>query len=305
MARVAWLALFPGQGSQAPGMAAALGSGPGRSRLLEADDILGFSLTALIDEGPAAALTETANAQPALLAVGFALYEAWRRAGLPEPVGGAGHSLGEYTALTASGALAYADALRLVRRRGEAMQEAVPVGEGGMAALLGAGDLAGLLAEAEEGDCLVAANYNTPGQTVVSGTAAAVGRAVAAARGHGFGRAVALRVSAPFHSPLMAPAAAAMAAALAEVPIDAPRWPVGSNATGALLTDPERIRASLLAQITSPVRWVESMDALAALPFDLWLDVGPGRVVAGLAKAGDSRPKCHLASPPEGIRFSG
>lgn len=286
-------------------MAAALADGPGRERLLEADEVLGLPLSTLIDQGPAESLTQTANAQPALLAVGFALYEAWRRAGMPAPAAGAGHSLGEYTALTAAGALGYADALRLVRRRGEAMQRAVPVGEGGMAALLGSGDLEGLLAAAAAGECLVAANYNAPRQTVVSGAAGAVARAAEAARAHGFAKAVVLRVSAPFHSPLMAPAAAEMAQALAEVAIAPPAWPVASNATGALHTEPEEVRAALGAQIAGPVRWVEDMEALAGTAADIWLDVGPGKVAAGLAPAADPRPRCHLSAPPEGIRFSG
>lgn len=303
MAGLTWLALFPGQGAQRPGMAEALGP-EGRERLLQADEALGEPLSRLVDEGPAEELTLTRNAQPALLAVGVALYEAWRRLGLPAPAAAAGHSLGEITALTAAGSLRFPDAVRLVRLRGEAMQAAVPSGEGAMAALLGEGDLDGLLDRAAGGECLVAANLNAPGQTVVSGHAGAVGRAVSLAGEAGFRRAVPLAVSAPFHSPLMAAAARALAEALEAVEVLPPAFPVASNASGGWHgRDPAEVKGALVAQVDSPVRWTENMSLLAREDAEAWVDVGPGKVVAGLAPRDDPRPKCHRSSPPEGIRW--
>ncbi|MBC8514322.1 ACP S-malonyltransferase [bacterium] len=298
------LFLYPGQGAQKPGMADAFHGNPQAwERLLIADEVLGFSLSALVTKGPADELTLTANAQPALLAVGMAFHDLWTSAGL-EPVAAAGHSLGEYTALCAAGSFLYEDALHLVRVRGQAMQEAVPNGEGGMVALLGKGDVEALLGEASEDGCLVAANLNTPVQTVLSGDAQSIQRATSVAPSFGFRRAVPLSVSAPFHSPLMQPVAERMADALSGVEITPPQWPVASNATGGWhAQEPDEIRRCLVDQIVGAVQWVQNMETVATQPGDVWLDVGPGKVVAGMAPREDSRPKCHLEAPPLAVGF--
>lgn len=280
--------LFPGQGSQKVGMGVALAERfeVARRTFQEADEALGFSLSKLCAEGPADQLELTANAQPAILTTSIA---AWRIAesekGLSFDVA-AGHSLGEWSALVAAGALRFSDAVRLVRLRGEAMQRAVPVGAGGMAAILGL-DLAAateLCQEAAEGQVCAPANLNGGGQIVISGDKAAVERACAAAKGKGAKKAVPLAVSAPFHSALMKPAADEVAAALAEVEIGAMRAPVVANVTAEENADPARVRELLVAQVTGAVRWEESMQRLAALGVTRAFELGAGAVLRGLAR---------------------
>jgi [acyl-carrier-protein] S-malonyltransferase len=286
--------VFPGQGSQAPGMGQALAAAFAPARLLfdEVDEALSQNLSRLMFEGPESELTLTENAQPALLAASLAVirvleseagFDIARHAAFV-----AGHSLGEYSALAAAGALPVADAVRLVRRRGRAMQKAVPVGEGAMAALLGleidaARELA-LAAANGSGQVCAVANDNSPGQIVVSGHRAAVERAVALAAEQGARRSIMLPVSAPFHSPLMSPAADAMAEALAGAHIAAPAVPLVANVTAAPTSDPDQIKELLIEQVTRMVRWRESVQLFAAKQVEEVVEIGSGRVLAGLVK---------------------
>lgn len=290
--------VFPGQGSQAVGMGRDLAEAYPASRAVfeEVDEALGEKLSATIWEGPAEALTLTANAQPALMATSVAAMRALEAEGFAGPDFVAGHSLGEYSALCAAGSLKLADAARLLRLRGQAMQEAVPVGEGAMAALLGL-DLAAaeaVAAEAAEGDVCEAANDNDPGQVVVSGHRAAVERAVEIAKGRGARRAVLLPVSAPFHCALMEPAAAAMEAALMDVTITPPRMPLVANVTARPVTDPDEIRRLLVRQVTGRVRWRESVEWMAGAGVTRIIEVGAGRALSGMvrriAKAIETKP---------------
>jgi len=284
--------VFPGQGAQAIGMGRDLAAtSAGARAVFEAvDEALGERLSALIWEGEAERLTLTENAQPALMATSTAAMAALEEAGVPVTRADfvAGHSLGEYSALRAAGALGLADTARLLRLRGRAMQAAVPVGEGAMAALLGL-DLAAArgVAEAaarETGEVCAAANDNDPAQVVVSGARGAVERAVELAKPAGAKRAVLLPVSAPFHCALMQPAAEAMAGALAEVEIRAPRVPVVTNVTAAPEADPARIRALLVEQVTGMVRWRESVSAMAGAGVDSFWEIGAGRALSGMIR---------------------
>jgi [acyl-carrier-protein] S-malonyltransferase len=282
--------VFPGQGSQAPGMGQALAHAFASARDLfdEVDDALSQHLSRLMFEGPESELMLTENAQPALLAASLAVVRVLESDGLDigrHAAYVAGHSLGEYSALAAARALSIGDAARLVKRRGRAMQKAVPVGVGAMAALLGIDiEIAREIAEAASRDQICAvANDNGPGQIVVSGHREAVERAVALAAAQGARRSIMLPVSAPFHSPLMAPAAEVMAEALAEARIDAPLAPVVANVTAVPTSDPAEIRELLVAQITRMVRWRESVQVLAAEVEEV-VEVGAGRVLTGLVK---------------------
>lgn len=284
--------IFPGQGSQQVGMGRALADSfaPARAVFEEVDAALGESLSSLIFEGPEEQLTLTSNAQPALMAVSLAAIRVLEaEAGLDvarHAAFVAGHSLGEYSALAAAGSLSVADAARLLRIRGDAMQKAVPLGEGAMAVLLGL-DLErakAVAAEAAEGDVLEAANDNAPGQVVVSGSAAAIQRAIAIAKTYGAKRAMLLAVSAPFHCELMRPAAEVMAEALAGVKITAPKAPLVANVTASPLTDPEDIRKRLVEQVTGAVRWRESIGFMGAAGVTRFIEVGAGKVLAGLVK---------------------
>lgn len=284
--------IFPGQGSQQVGMGRALSDTFAAARAVfeEVDAALGESLSTTIFEGPEDKLVLTANAQPALMAVSLAALrvlhaetglEVGRHAAFV-----AGHSLGEYSALAAAGSFSIGDAAKLLRVRGDAMQKAVPVGEGAMAALLGLDlDAARAVAEeAAEGEVVAAANDNAPGQVVVSGTKAAVERAIAIAKTKGAKRAVLLPVSAPFHCALMQPAADAMREALAGVKINAPKAPLVANVTAGPLTDPEAIRARLVEQVTGAVRWRESVAFMAGAGVTRFVEIGAGKVLAGLVK---------------------
>ncbi|HZT18862.1 MAG TPA: ACP S-malonyltransferase [Dongiaceae bacterium] len=284
--------VFPGQGSQAVGMGRALAEAFAPARLVfeEVDDALDQHLSRLMFEGPEQELTLTENAQPALMAVSLAALRVLESEGgwrLPDKAAYvAGHSLGEYSALAAAGALALRDAARLLKRRGRAMQRAVPVGAGAMAALLGL-DLAAaeeVAAEAAEGEVCACANDNAPGQVVVSGDKSAVERAVRIAAERGAKRSILLPVSAPFHCPLMAPAAREMEEALAEVAIASPAVPLIANVTAEPVSDPEAIRGCLVQQVTAMVRWRESVLRLKQDGVFRLVELGAGRVLSGLAK---------------------
>lgn len=279
--------IFPGQGSQHVGMGRELFLENAAARLVfdEADRVLGFELSRLCFEGPEEDLNKTANTQPAILAVSAA---AWAAIGdLPSPpLAVAGHSLGEYTAIFAAGGLPLADALRIVRARGKAMQDAVPSGDGKMVAVLGADaeTVEAACLDAARGDVLTPANFNAPGQIVIAGASAAVDRCVQELKNRGARKLVPLPVSVPSHCALMRPAADALAPLIARLPLARLRTPLINNADAAPLTDPEEIRSSLLRQLTSAVRWDESIRRMGREGCRLFVEIGPGRVLSGLVK---------------------
>ncbi len=279
--------VFPGQGSQSVGMMAAYGDAAAiRDTFVEASDALGFDLATLVAEGPAELLNQTINTQPAMLAAGVAVYRFWLAQGGVQPALMAGHSLGEYTALTCAGALNLADALKLVRLRAEAMQSAVPEGAGAMAAVLGLDDDAvrAVCAEAAQGEVLEAVNFNSPGQVVIAGNKAAVERGCVLAKEKGAKRALPLPVSVPSHCALMKPAAEKLLVAMNAIEIRTPTIPVIHNADVTSHSDPAAIRDVLARQLYSPVRWIESMQAFAAQGVTRIAECGPGKVLAGLNK---------------------
>jgi len=279
--------VFPGQGSQSAGMLDAFSDNAAvRDVLIRAGAALDQDLAGLIASGPADALNLTTNTQPVMLAAGAAIYAAWQAAGGRAPDVMAGHSLGEYTALVAAGVLSLEDGVRLVRIRADAMQSAVPVGAGGMAAILGLDDDAvrQVCQEAAQGEVVEAVNFNAPAQVVIAGHKAAVERACAAAKAAGAKRALPLPVSAPFHSSLLLPAADVLAAALAEMPLAAPKVPVINNVDVASPTDPAQIRDALVRQAWHPVRWVETVRAMKAQGVTHIVECGPGKVLTGLVK---------------------
>ena len=279
--------VFPGQGSQSVGMMAAYGDAvPLRDAFAEASAALGQDLWTLVAEGPADRLNQTVNTQPAMLAAGVAAYRLWQAEGGPTPAVMAGHSLGEYTALVCAGSLAFADAVRLVRLRADAMQSAVPEGVGAMSAVLGLDDAAirAVCAEAAHGEVLEAVNFNSPGQVVIAGHKAAVERGCILAKDKGAKRALPLPVSVPSHCALMKPAAEKLLVALNDIEIKTPDVPVLHNADVAGYADPMAIRDALARQLFSPVRWVETVQAMAAQGVQLIAECGPGKVLAGLNK---------------------
>lgn len=291
--------VFPGQGSQSVGMMAGWGGRPEvRATFQEASDALGEDLWAMVADGPAELLNQTVNTQPAMLAADIAAWRAWQAAGGAAPALLAGHSLGEYAALVAAGALGFADAIRLVRFRAEAMQAAVPEGVGAMAAILGLDDDAvrAVCDEAAAGEVVEAVNLNSPGQVVIAGNKAAVERAMALAKEKGAKRALPLPVSVPSHSSLMRPAADRLLAHLQSVPIAAPAIPVLHNTDVRAHAEPEAIRIALAKQLHTPVRWVETVRALKAASIERVIECGPGKVLAGLSKRiDDSLPAVALA----------
>jgi [acyl-carrier-protein] S-malonyltransferase len=278
---------FPGQGSQAVGMGRAfhVASAAARAVFAEASDALGLDVARLCFEGPEAALQLTANTQPAILTASVAAARALAERGIG-PAIAAGHSLGEYAALVVAGALAFPDAVRVVRHRGELMQEAVPVGSGAMAALLGPDGSAAeeICREAGQGEVVEVANVNAPAQIVVAGHKGAVERAVALAAARGGRRSVLLPVSAPFHCRLMAPAAERLAGILAGVPTTAPRIPVVRNVDAGLTTRAEDVVPFLVRQVTAPVQWVDCVRRMAREGATTFVEVGPGRVLTGLLR---------------------
>jgi len=279
--------VFPGQGSQSVGMMQGFaGSSEVRAVFAEASDVLGQDLWRLAEQGPAEDLNATVNTQPLMLTAGYGVYRAWRAAGGAEPALMAGHSLGEYTALVASGVIAFRDALPLVRFRAQAMQEAVPAGEGAMAAVLGLDDevLREACREAAQGQVVEPVNFNAPSQVVIAGHRAAVERGMAAAKGKGAKRAILLPVSAPFHSSLLKPAADRLAQYLRDVRFNAPATPVVNNVDVQIESDGQRIRDALSRQACGPVRWVEVIRRLAADGVGSVVECGPGKVLAGLTR---------------------
>jgi len=284
--------VFPGQGSQSVGMLDAWGDHPAvRETLAEASEALGQDVGLLIKEGPKEILALTTNTQPVMLVAGIAAWRAWLAEGGAQPSVVAGHSLGEYSALVAAGVLTLAQAAPLVRFRAQAMQEAVPVGTGAMAAILGmaaeqvkAGCAEATAAMGTPGEVVEAVNFNDPMQTVIAGSKAAVERACELLKSQGAKRALPLPVSAPFHSSLMKPAAEALARRLAEVDLKTPQIPVLNNIDVAVETDPARIREALVRQAAGPVRWVESVQALQARGVEAVVECGPGKVLSGMVK---------------------
>lgn len=281
--------VFPGQGSQSVGMLGRLLSEEpaAATTFEEADATLGYALGALVREGPAELLNRTDRTQPAMLAAGVAAWRAWRARGGPLPVAMAGHSLGEYTALVCAGALDFADALRIVSLRGEWMQQAVPAGEGAMAAVLGLEDAAVIAAcQAAEADGGVAeaVNFNAPGQVVIAGDAATVARALELAKAAGARRAMALPVSVPSHCRLMNRVGEQLALALAEVSLQAPEIPVYHNVDAQPRQDVAQVRSALAEQVRQPVQWVQCVQAMRAAGVATLVEAGPGRVLCGLAR---------------------
>jgi [acyl-carrier-protein] S-malonyltransferase len=279
--------VFPGQGSQSVGMMAAYGDAPVvRATFDEASNALGDDLWAMVADGPAEVLTQTVNTQPVMLTAAIAAWRLWLDKGGRKPAVLAGHSLGEYSALVAAGVISFADAVPLVRLRAAAMQEAVPVGTGAMAAILGL-DNTGIMAacsEASQGEIVEPVNFNANGQTVIAGHKAAVERAMDACKARGAKMTKALPVSAPFHSSLIRPAADKLAARLAELSLNTPLIPVINNVDVAIESDTARIKDALIRQAYNPVRWVETIQAMAAMGVTTVAECGPGKVLAGLTK---------------------
>lgn len=285
--------VFPGQGSQSVGMLDAFGDHPAvQQTLAEASAALGQDIGRLIAQGPKEELDLTTNTQPVMLTAGVACWRVWIAETGREPAAVAGHSLGEYTALVAAGALEFADALPLVRLRAQAMQEAVPVGAGGMAAILGldaeAVRAGCAQAQADVGEVVEAVNFNDPKQTVIAGTAAAVAKACEVLKAAGAKRALPLPVSAPFHSSLMKPAAERLRENLAATPFRAPRIPVLHNIDVQEARDADAIRDALYRQAFGPVRWVETIQALKGRGLAHIIECGPGKVLAGMVKRIDA-----------------
>jgi len=296
--------VFPGQGSQSVGMLARLlAEEPAAAATFEeADEALGFALADLVRDGPAELLNRTEHTQPAMLAAGVAVWRAWRARGGPRPAAMAGHSLGEYTALVCAGTLDYAAALRIVRLRGTWMQQAVPTGEGAMAAILGLDDdaVSAACAAAEAaGGVVEAVNFNAPGQVVIAGDAAAVARAIERLKAAGAKRAIALPVSVPSHCRLMDPVGEQLAAALAEVALSPPEIPVYHNVDARPRQDVAAIRAALADQVRRPVRWVECVLGMRAAGIDTLVEAGPGRVLCGLARRIDRSLAALPADDPD------
>nr|WP_315468376.1 ACP S-malonyltransferase [uncultured Undibacterium sp.] len=281
--------VFPGQGSQAIGMLNGFAGNPVvQDTIAEASDALQMDLGKLISEGPKEDLDLTTNTQPVMLTAAVATYRAWIAAGGKQPSIVAGHSLGEYSALVAAGVIAFKDAVPLVRFRAQAMQSAVPVGQGGMAAILGLSDADVIAACVEAASATLevveAVNFNAPAQVVIAGSKAAVERACELAKVKGAKRALSLPVSAPFHSSLLKPASDQLREYLANVPFSAPAIALINNVDVAIVTDPALIKDALVRQAASPVRWVETVNSIAASGITQLIECGPGKVLAGLTK---------------------
>ncbi|MCM1512563.1 MAG: ACP S-malonyltransferase [Oxalobacter formigenes] len=283
--------VFPGQGSQAVGMLNGFAGNPVVSETLaEASDAIQMDIARLIAEGPKEALDLTTNTQPVMLSASVAFYRAWIAAGGARPEVVAGHSLGEFSALVAAGVIPFADAVRLVRFRAQAMQEAVPVGQGGMAAILGLSDedVIAACSEAAEGEVVEPANFNAPAQLVIAGHKGALERACAAAKARGAKRAIMLPVSAPFHSSLLSPASERLAEYMAGLTFSVPSIPLINNVDVAILNEPEAIKDALVRQVASSVRWVETIRKMALMGITHIVECGPGKVLAGLCRRIDN-----------------
>lgn len=288
--------IFPGQGSQHPGMGKDLaGKFPSARQVFEeADEALGFSLSELCFNGPAEQLQLTENTQPAILTTSIAALRAIKAEGFPEPAFVAGHSLGEYSALVAAGALSLADAVRTVRKRGQYMQEAVPVGTGAMAAILGA-ELETINAgceEASQGQVCSAANINSPSQVVIAGETGAIDRAIVVLKERGAKRAMKLNVSAPFHCAMMKPAEGRLAADLETIQFRDLRFPVITNVDARAVRNGNEVRNSLVRQVSQPVRWLESVEFLISQGVKTFIEIGPGKVLSGLVRQIDRSVQC-------------
>ncbi len=288
--------LFPGQGSQAPGMGKDLADKFPAARQVfeEADDALGFALSELCFNGPAEALQLTENTQPAILATSIAALRAMESEGFPLPSYAAGHSLGEYSALVAAGSLSLVDALKTVRARGRYMQEAVPVGTGAMAAILGS-DLETVnaaCAESAQGEVCSAANINSPGQIVIAGSAAAIDRAIEVLKQRGAKRAIKLNVSAPFHCALMKPAQDRLEADLQQVRLKDASMPVVTNVDAAAEQNGDKLRDSLVRQVSQSVRWLQSVEFLINQGVQTFIEIGPGKVLSGLVRQINRDVRC-------------
>ena len=295
--------VFPGQGSQSLGMLAEQG---GQHKLVldtfaEASEALGYDLWALTQQGPEEQLNQTDKTQPAILAASIALWRLWLSEGGARPAYVAGHSLGEYSALVAAGCLGFADAVKLVERRGQLMQQAVPAGQGGMAAILGLddSDVLAACAEAAQGDVVSAVNFNAPGQVVIAGAAAAVERAIEACKARGAKRAMPLPVSVPSHCALMKPAADRFAESVEALAWQAPAIPLVQNVSAAIVADLAELKRDLLAQLYSPVRWVESMVSLSERGVTDLVECGPGKVLSGLNKRCVKGVNTHNLDTPD------
>lgn len=279
--------VFPGQGSQQVGMLADYIEEPVvAATFAEASEVLGFDLAHLVTQGPAEDLNRTENTQPALLVASVSLWRLFNERGGQPPVMMAGHSLGEYSALVCAGAMAFKDAVRLVNLRGQFMQDVVAPGEGAMAAILGLddADVVDACAKAAEGSVVEAVNFNAPGQVVIAGQKAAVKRAVELAKEMGARKAIELPVSVPSHCALMKPAADRLATELQSITLKTPTIPVIQNVTAAVCDDPEQLKTNLVAQLYSPVRWVESISVMLQVGVEGFVECGPGKVLAGLNK---------------------
>jgi len=279
--------VFPGQGSQSVGMMAAYGDAAVvRATFDEASAALGDDLWAMVADGPAELLAQTVNTQPVMLTAGIAAWRLWQEKGGKQPAVVAGHSLGEYAALVAAGVIEFKDAVPLVRLRAAAMQAAVPLGTGAMAAILGLDNegIVAACAEAAQGEVVEPVNFNANGQTVIAGHKDAVERAMVACKARGAKMAKSLPVSAPFHSSLIRPAADQLAARLNELSLQAPKIPVINNVDVAIESDPLRIKDALVRQAYNPVRWVETVQKMAAMGVSTVAECGPGKVLAGLTK---------------------
>jgi [acyl-carrier-protein] S-malonyltransferase len=288
--------VFPGQGSQSVGMLQAYAGLPGVDAVRRsAGEALGGDFIKLLDEGPGAALNLTLNTQPAMVTAGFAAYSAWRALGGPPPAVVAGHSLGEYTALVAAGAIEFYDCLPLVRYRAQSMQDAVPEGQGAMAAILNLDDeqVRAACEEAAQGEVVQAVNFNAPGQIVIAGHKTAVARAMEACKARGAKRALPLPVSAPFHSKLMRPAAEKLRAYLESVAVAEPKIDLINNVDVAVRNQPAQIKDALVRQAASPVRWVETIQKMRAMGVTHVVECGPGRVLAGMSKRIDGELQSH------------
>ena len=299
--------VFPGQGSQSPGMLAALAAAEPvvEETFAEASAVLGYDLWRLCQQGPAAELGSTEKTQPAMLAAGVAVWRAWRRHEGPRPVAMAGHSLGEYTALVCSGAIDFAAAVDVVRFRGQVMQQAVPLGQGAMAAILGLEDdaLAAACREAEQGEVVEPVNFNAPGQVVIAGHASAVARAIDAAKARGAKRAVLLPVSVPSHSRLMLGAAEQLAERLASVDVRMPDVAAVYTVDVRTHASPDGIRQALKEQLFKPVRWADTVRAMLASGVTTLVECGPGKVLTSLNRRIERRPELAMLAveDPQGL----
>lgn len=296
--------VFPGQGSQKVGMLAEMAARfpVVEQTFAEASEVLGYDLWALVQNGPQEELNLTERTQPMLLTASVALWRVWSEQGGAKPTMLAGHSLGEWSALVCSGVVAFADAVRLVQQRGKFMQEAVPAGQGAMAAVLGLDDdkIMAICAEASGDEVVSAVNFNSPGQVVIAGHAGAVDRAVPLLKAAGAKRAMPLPVSAPFHTSLMQPAADRLAEQILATPFNAPTIPVVHNVTAATESSPEAIKQLMIKQISAPVLWSDCARTMADAGVTLLVECGPGKVLAGLAKRIDARlSACNLEAPAD------